>query len=206
MLALCCHSNATRAPIANLPNSAQLGGIPYYSPKLHPGPCNSVGMRPRTDRQTHRRAWPQYISRRLQRRRNVTRVHATFLESLRRRAQNGSWTRDLLITSPTSYPLRLRATSSTTWWQSNHARRSVINLARINTWPTWLGGGNSEWKSRGPYTASWPPRYPDIYADNQLPSDKNTPAQLPPDSSRWTITPPLSKLPQIHCNIHLYSP
>ena len=25
-------SNATRAPIANPPNSAQLGGIPYYSP------------------------------------------------------------------------------------------------------------------------------------------------------------------------------
>ena len=54
---LCCHSNATRAPITNPPNSAQLGGSPYHSPKLHPGPCNSVGMRPRTlrtDRQTHR--------------------------------------------------------------------------------------------------------------------------------------------------------
>jgi len=50
--ALFCHSNATRAPIANSPNSAQLGGIPYQSLKLHPGPCNSVGMRPRTDRQT----------------------------------------------------------------------------------------------------------------------------------------------------------
>jgi len=50
----CCHSNATRAPIANPPNSAQLEGSPYHSPKLHPGPCNSVGMRPRTDRQTHR--------------------------------------------------------------------------------------------------------------------------------------------------------
>ena len=50
--ALCCHSNATRAPIANPPKSAQLGGIPYHSPKLHPGQCNSVGMRPRTDTQT----------------------------------------------------------------------------------------------------------------------------------------------------------
>jgi len=30
------------------PNSEQLGGIPYHSPKLHPGPCSSVGMRPRT--------------------------------------------------------------------------------------------------------------------------------------------------------------
>jgi len=39
-------------------------GIPYH-PQLHPGPCNSVDMRPRTDRQTHRRAWPQYISRRI---------------------------------------------------------------------------------------------------------------------------------------------
>ena len=27
----CCHSNASRAPIANPPNSAQLGGIPYHS-------------------------------------------------------------------------------------------------------------------------------------------------------------------------------
>ena len=51
---LCCHSNATRAPIANLPNSAQLGGSLYHSPKLHPGSCSSVGVRPWTDRQTHR--------------------------------------------------------------------------------------------------------------------------------------------------------
>jgi len=48
-------SNATRAPVANPPNSAQLGGIPYHSPKLHPGLCNSVGMRPRTDRHTDAR-------------------------------------------------------------------------------------------------------------------------------------------------------
>ena len=52
--ALCCHSNATRAPIANPPNSAQLGGSLYHAPKLHPGPCSSVGVRPRTDRQTDR--------------------------------------------------------------------------------------------------------------------------------------------------------
>ena len=52
--ALCCHSNETRAPIANSPNSAQLGGIPYHCPKLHPGPCSSVGMRQRTDRQIDR--------------------------------------------------------------------------------------------------------------------------------------------------------
>jgi len=52
----CCHSNATCTPIANPPNSAQLGGISYHSAKLHPGPCNSVGMRPRTDTQTDRQA------------------------------------------------------------------------------------------------------------------------------------------------------
>jgi len=63
--ALCCHSNATREPIANPPNSAQLGGSIYHAAKLHPGPCSSVDVRPRTDRQTHRRAWPQYILRRL---------------------------------------------------------------------------------------------------------------------------------------------
>jgi len=33
-------------------NSAQLGGTPQPFPILHPGPCSSVGMRPRTDRQT----------------------------------------------------------------------------------------------------------------------------------------------------------
>ena len=43
-------SNETRAPTANPPNSAQLGGSPYYSPKLHPGPCSSVDVRPRTYR------------------------------------------------------------------------------------------------------------------------------------------------------------
>ena len=31
--ALCCHSNETRAAIANPPNSAQLGRTPYHSPK-----------------------------------------------------------------------------------------------------------------------------------------------------------------------------
>jgi len=29
-------------------------GTPYHSSELHPGSCSSVGMRPRTDRQTHR--------------------------------------------------------------------------------------------------------------------------------------------------------
>jgi len=51
--ALCCHSNETRAPITNPSNSAQLKGTPYHSPKLHPGPCNSVGMRRGADRPTH---------------------------------------------------------------------------------------------------------------------------------------------------------
>jgi len=53
-------------------------GTPMPFPKLHPGPCSSVGM-PRgrgrqthrqTDRHTHRRRWPPYISRRLQLTRN----------------------------------------------------------------------------------------------------------------------------------------
>ena len=46
------YSNATRAPIVNLPNSAQLAGSLYHASKLHPGPCSSVGVRPRTDRHT----------------------------------------------------------------------------------------------------------------------------------------------------------
>ena len=49
------NTDATCAPIANPPNSAQQGGIPYHYPKLLPGPCSSLGMRPRTDRQTHTR-------------------------------------------------------------------------------------------------------------------------------------------------------
>jgi len=54
-LALCYHSSETRAPIANSPNSAQLEGTSYHSPKLHPGPCSSVGMQRGTDRQTDSR-------------------------------------------------------------------------------------------------------------------------------------------------------
>ena len=46
---LCCHSNETQASIANPPNSAQLGGTPYHSPKLHQGLSSSVGMWPQTD-------------------------------------------------------------------------------------------------------------------------------------------------------------
>ena len=52
--ALRCHSNVTCAPIANPPNSAQLGGSLYHAPKLHPGPCSNVGVRPRTDTHTDR--------------------------------------------------------------------------------------------------------------------------------------------------------
>jgi len=51
--ALYCHSNATRAPIGNPPNTAQLGGTPYHSPKLHPGRCGvSAYGRGQTNRQT----------------------------------------------------------------------------------------------------------------------------------------------------------
>jgi len=70
----CCHSNETRAPVANPPTSAQLEGTPTI-PKLYPSPCSSVGMQRETDRQTHRLtdthtdkhtyARDQYISRRL---------------------------------------------------------------------------------------------------------------------------------------------
>jgi len=74
VFALCCHNNENHAPIPNLSSSAQLGGTPYHSPKLHPGPCGSVGMWRATDtvRQTHRHAWPLYILRHLQLTWNVT--------------------------------------------------------------------------------------------------------------------------------------
>jgi len=46
---------ARKPVLANPPNSAHLGGTPYHSPKLHPGPCSSVGMWRDTDRQTDAR-------------------------------------------------------------------------------------------------------------------------------------------------------
>jgi len=49
-----CHSNETRAPTANPPNSVQLGAIPTIA-KLHPGLCSSVGMRRQKDRHTDAR-------------------------------------------------------------------------------------------------------------------------------------------------------
>jgi len=63
--ALCCHSNETRAPIANPPNSPQLEGIPYNSPNLHRDTRIGVGakMRRGTDRQTHRHNRYQYTFR-----------------------------------------------------------------------------------------------------------------------------------------------
>ena len=51
---VCCDSNETSAPIANPLSSPQLEGTVYHSANLHLGPCSSVGMRRRTDRQTHR--------------------------------------------------------------------------------------------------------------------------------------------------------
>ena len=49
--ALCCHSNETRASIANPPNTEELGAPLPFS-KLHLGPCSTVGMMRGTDRQT----------------------------------------------------------------------------------------------------------------------------------------------------------
>jgi len=44
---------------------------PLPFPKLHPGPCSSVGMRRETDRQTHRWPWSIYISPQLHLTRNL---------------------------------------------------------------------------------------------------------------------------------------
>jgi len=64
--ALCWHSNATRAPIANPPNSAPLGGNLYHAPSyIRVRAVVSAYSRGQIDTQTHRRAWPQYILRRL---------------------------------------------------------------------------------------------------------------------------------------------
>jgi len=71
--ALCCHSNEIHAPIANPPNSAQLGGTPYHSSKVHP--VRAVMWW--TDRQIHRRPWPIYILPRLCLARNVIKLQNT---------------------------------------------------------------------------------------------------------------------------------
>ena len=49
---VCCHSNETRALIANPHSRVQLGGIHYHSPELHSDPCSTVGVVAR-DRHTH---------------------------------------------------------------------------------------------------------------------------------------------------------
>jgi len=106
---LCCHSNESRAQIANLPNSAQLGGTPYHSSKLHPGPCSSVGMRRETGTQTDiqtRVTSSLYISRRLRLTRNVIkwRTETVFnltiifnrykLQTVKETPSNPPWTRN----------------------------------------------------------------------------------------------------------------
>jgi len=58
--ALSCHSNDTRAPLANPPNSAQLEALPF--PNLHPCPCSNVGMRLGTDRHADERARIHFAS------------------------------------------------------------------------------------------------------------------------------------------------
>jgi len=80
---LCCHSNETCAPIANLTNSAQLGGTPTISKLV----CAIVWQcgegQTQADWQTHRRMWPAYISSHLILMQNVTRhVLAIILRSL----------------------------------------------------------------------------------------------------------------------------
>ena len=58
---LYCHSNETRAQIANLADSAQLGGTPCPSYMW----VHAVVWECGEDWQTHRREWPLYISHRL---------------------------------------------------------------------------------------------------------------------------------------------
>jgi len=43
---------AGRSHYVVISRDAQLGGSLYHAPKLHPGPRNSVGVRPRRDRHT----------------------------------------------------------------------------------------------------------------------------------------------------------
>jgi len=77
----------------------------YHAPKLHPGPCSSVGVWPQTDRQTHRRAWPQYILRRLRLTQNVSSARRTTAcrSSAGPRAYTAVMPRTMTIPSQTNY-------------------------------------------------------------------------------------------------------
>jgi len=60
---ICCHSNATHAPIANLPNSAPLGAPPTIPPSyIQVRAVVWACSHGQTHRQTHRCVWPLYIS------------------------------------------------------------------------------------------------------------------------------------------------
>jgi len=76
--ALCCHSNETRAPIANPPNTAQLEGTPtipasYIPVRAVVWECDQGQTDTQRDTETdiRRPPWPLYISRRLRLTRNV---------------------------------------------------------------------------------------------------------------------------------------
>jgi len=77
-----------RQPLANPPNSAQLRDSLYHAPKLHPGPCSSVGVRPRTDRHTDRQTHTR-----------VTTIH--FASSTTHAKCNHNSLRNLVLLRPT---------------------------------------------------------------------------------------------------------
>jgi len=88
--ALCCHSNATGAPIANPPNSAQLGGSLYHAPSyiwvhavVWAYGCGQT--------HTQTRAWPQYILHRLRLTQNVTMVRVSVIYPHKDTLQLGSF-------------------------------------------------------------------------------------------------------------------
>jgi len=108
----------------------------YHSPNLHPGPCSSVGMWQRTDRQTHRQPWSIHISPRLRLKQNVMMVMMIKMErnkwiSTRR----SSWTTALL-------------------WR--YARLSSVSLAQYRNMSRGIGTCRCSHVNRVP-----PPTYSD---------------------------------------------
>ena len=61
-LALCCHMNETCVPIANPPNSAQLGGTLPFS-QVTSSLCSSLGMRWQTEMYRYTDSQDQYTFR-----------------------------------------------------------------------------------------------------------------------------------------------
>jgi len=141
--ALCCHSNATGAPIANLPNSAQLRGSLYHTPsyiRVH-AVLRAYGhgqTHRQTDRHTytHRHTWPQYILRRLRLTQNV--INTTVMEH-----SHGTQQRQTFRARLMRYRMAATTCLHQTWsWHSEQLE--LVMFCCSNPSETWTSASRPE--------------------------------------------------------------